>query len=137
MSTLDIVKKAYAAWDAKDIEALRTILHPEYKAKMPGGMEIVGLEGAKACLDACPFQDPRSENETYIVEGDRVVRIWDMVADKPVQVRSRMAELSVVKDGKIFFNEAFFDLSGFPKELCDQAKEKLEKQPATTGSAKK
>ena len=129
MSVLETVKKAYVAWESKDIEALSEILHADYKAKMPGGMEIVGIEGAKQCLDNCPF-DGSSENELYITEGNNVVRLWDFVVKSPTPFRMRMAELSVVKDGKILFNEAFFDSTSFPKEiseLCDQTMEKMKK----------
>lgn len=140
MSTLDLVKKAYAAWEKKDIEALKPLLHKDYKATMPGGMEIVGIEGAQKCLEFCPF-DGHSENETYIVDGNRVVRIWDFVATSPVQFRARMAELNIVEDGKVIFNEAFFDSAAFPKEakdVADAAKAKAEdKQPATAGGTNK
>lgn len=135
MSTLDLVKKAYKAWESKDIETLRTVLHTDYKAKMPGGMEIVGIDGAQKCLEQCPF-DSHSENETYVTEGDQVVRIWDMVTKSPQAFRLRMAELTVVKDGKIISNEAFFDSNGFPKEVQEQfhaEMAKLEKEACTTG----
>lgn len=140
MSALDIVKKAYAAWETKDVQALRPLLHNDYKATIPGGMEIVGIEGAKQCLENCPF-DGHSENETYITEGNRIVRIWDFVATAPVQFRVRMAELNIVQDGKVVFNEAYFDSAAFPKEaqeLCDSAKEKLQQnKTATTGGGKR
>lgn len=140
MSTLDLVKKAYKAWESKDIEALRAILHKDYRGKLPGGMEIIGIEGAKECLDACPF-NTRSEHEEYITEGDRIVRIWDMVADGPDGFRVRMAELNVVKDGKVILNEAFFDSKAFPEsaqEEFEKHKQKAaeQKHPATTGKGK-
>lgn len=134
MNTLELVKKAYKAWESKDIDALREILHKDYKAKLPDGMEIIGIEGAKECLAHCPF-DSHSENETYITEGDRVVRIWDMVTKSPKEFRLRMAELTVVKDGKVLFNEAFFDQSGFPEEVKEAFKEQ-QKEHATTGKGK-
>lgn len=138
MSNLELVKKAYKAWEAKDIEALRPILHPDYKAKMPGGMEIVGIDGAQKCLEQCPFES-HSENEVYVAEGDKVVRIWDMVTTAPQAFRLRMAELNVVKDGKIILNEAFFDSGSFPKEVQEQfaaEKAKYEKEVAAAGGAK-
>jgi ketosteroid isomerase-like protein len=137
MNTLEVVKKAYAAWDKKDIEALRPILHKEYKAVMPGGMEINGFEAAKQCLEQCPFEG-RVENETYITEGDKAVRIWDFVVTAPAEFRMHMAELSVVKDDKVIFNEAFFDPTVYPKEIQDlfaSVNEKMKKQPAMSGKS--
>lgn len=140
MNALETVKKAYVAWEAKDADALAEILHPDYKATMPGGMEIVGIEGAKQCVESCPF-DGHSENVTYVTEGNNVVRMWDFVATAPLQFRARMAELSVVKDGKVIFNEAYFDSAAFPKEahdLCDSAKDNVKnKEAATAGGSKK
>lgn len=140
MNTLDIVKKAYDAWEAKDIEALRPLLHNDYKAKMPGGMEINGIEGAKECIEACPMES-HSENEEYITEGDKVIRIWDMVTTKPSEFRMRMAELNIVKDGKVLFNEAFFDTKQMPKEFDEKSEEMKkkfqQKTPATAGGEKK
>ncbi len=140
MSTpLEIVKKAYAAWESKDVEALRTLLHPDYRADVPGGMEIVGIEGAEKCLELCPFEQ-HSENVTYIADGDRVVRMWDFVATAPVEFRMRMAELNVVKDGKVVYNEAFFDSSACPKEVQEMSESAIapfkKKETATSGTKK-
>lgn len=117
-TALDIVKRAYEGWDNKNTAILEEVLHKDYKATMPGGMDIVGIEGAKKCLEGCPFEC-HSENEVYIADADglRVMRIWDFVVTAPQQFRTRMAELSVVKDGKVIANEAFFDPTSFPREV--------------------
>ncbi|MBX9693970.1 MAG: nuclear transport factor 2 family protein [Cyanobacteria bacterium] len=138
-NALDLVKKAYAAWESKDKNVLKEVLHPDYKADIPGGMEMVGIQCALDSLDDCPV-DGHSENESYVVDGDRIVRIWDWVATSPVTFRVRMAELSVVKDGKVVYNEAFFDTSAFPKEMqepCEEMKAKYQKKETATASGGK
>lgn len=133
MSTaLDVVKRAYQAWETKDIESLRTLLHKDYKATMPGGMVIEGFEGAKQCLAQCPMEC-HSENEIYIVDGNKIVRIWDMVGTNEAtksDVRLRMAELNIVEGNQVILNEAFFDTAGFPKDMQDQMKD-MQKEKAT------
>ncbi len=124
--TLELVKEAYKAWESKDAEALKKVLHADYVAKMPGGMEIKGIDGAIHCLSQCPFES-HGENEIYVTEGDSVVRMWDMVAEGEKGFRVRMAELTVVKDGKILANEAFFDSKAFPKEAQEQFEEEKKK----------
>lgn len=135
MSTeLELVKRAYAAWESKDIEALKGLLHQDYKGIVPGGMVIQGIEGAKECLAQCPMEC-HSENETYIVDGNKIVRIWDMVGKNTAtnsDVRVRMAELNVVQDGKVLLNEAFFDSGAFPKEMQEQFAE-MQKKKETAG----
>lgn len=111
MSALDTVKYSYdSGWEAKNADVLKEILHPQYKGVMPGGMEIVGYEGAKACIESCDFEC-QSKDVQYIVDGDKVVRIWTFVNTKDESKNLRMAELNIVKDGKIFYTEAFFDCS--------------------------
>ncbi|HEY9868490.1 MAG TPA: nuclear transport factor 2 family protein [Candidatus Obscuribacterales bacterium] len=127
-SALDVVKQAYKAWEAKDKQALRNLLHTNYKGKIPGGMEIIGIEGAEQCLEQCP-SECHSENEMYITEGNKVVRIWDMVTTAPKPYRIRMAELNIVEDGKVILNEAFFDTAAFPEEVQKEFQEFLKKQP--------
>ncbi len=134
-SAIDVVRQAYKAWESKDIKSLGTLLHKDYKAKMPGGMEIIGIEGAKQCLYSCPFES-HTEDETYIEDGNKVVRIWDMVTTAPTAFRVRMAELNIVEDGQVIFNEAFFDTDAFPKEVQEQFKETQAKQPAATSGKK-
>lgn len=124
---LKLVKEAYRAWESKDIETLSKLLHKDYVAKMPGGMQIVGIEGAKECLAMCPFTCT-STNETYLVDGDKVMRIWDNLHGGPATFTMRMAELTIVKDGKIFANEAFFDSAAFPPEVQEGFKAEMEKQ---------
>lgn len=131
--TLDLVKQAYKAWETKDKEALRRLLHKNYKAKAPGGMEIIGIEGAEQCLEQCP-SECHSENEMYITEGNKVVRIWDMVTTAPKPYRIRMAELNIVEEGKVVHNEAFFDTAAFPEEVQKEFQEFLKKQPVGVSS---
>ena len=110
-SALDLVRYSYeSGWEAKNADVLKEVLHPQYKGVMPGGMEIVGFEGAKACIESCDFEF-QSRDVQYIAEGDKVVRIWTFVNAKDESKNLRMAELNIVKDGKIFFTEAFFDCS--------------------------
>lgn len=124
---LELVKKAYMAWETKDIDTLRAVLHTNYRATIPGGMEIVGIEGAAQCLEMCTSQT-HSENEMYIEDGDRIVRIWDMVTTAPHSYRLRMAELNVIEDGKVLLNEAFFDSAAFPEEVQKEFREFAQKQ---------
>lgn len=120
-NALELTKKAYKAWESKDAETLRTLLDKSYIAKMPGHADM-SLDEALKMIEECPFEC-KSANETYIVDGNNIVRIWDMVATEPVEYRCRMAELTVVKDGKIAFNEAFFDTASIPKEAMEAMKE--------------
>jgi len=128
MNALEVVKKAYEAWESKSAQGLREILHKDYKAVMPGGVEIVGIEQAEKCID-CPYVS-HPENVQYIVDGNKVMRIWDMVHTEPKQFTVRLAELSVVEGDKVLFNEAFWDTNSFPQEMQEEFKKEQEKQLA-------
>ncbi len=120
-NTLEAAKKIYEAFETKNSKALPNLVHPDYVGIMPG-MEIKGIEACIKCVELCPFEN-HSENVSYIVDGDKVVRLWDMVATAPVQFKVRMMELLHVKDGKMFYSETVFDSRSFPKvamALCEQ-----------------
>jgi ketosteroid isomerase-like protein len=117
MSTsMDVVKRAYKAWETKDEATLLEVLSLDYRAIIPGGMSIEGHEGVKKMLKQCP-DDVTSKDEQYIEQGDKIVRIWTCVFTQPSSAAVRMAELNVVKDGKVVFNEAFMDTAALPKEF--------------------
>ncbi|MBK7746297.1 MAG: nuclear transport factor 2 family protein [Candidatus Obscuribacter sp.] len=132
MSTiLETAKTIYDAFDKKDLKALPGLIHPDYVGIMPG-MTFKGIDAMIQCTEQCPFIN-HSENITYIVEGDKVVRIWDMVATAPVSFRLRMMELMHIKDGKMFYTETVFDTNAFPAEAkalfgnCENTTDKKEK----------
>lgn len=120
-STLDLVKRAYRAWETKDEATLMEVLHPNYEGIMPGSPTIKGHEGVRNILKEMP-DEFRTENEMFIEQGNSVVRIWDTIFTKPVNARLRMAELNVVEGDKIIRNEAFFDTGSMPKEMMEGQK---------------
>jgi ketosteroid isomerase-like protein len=126
---MDVVKRAYKAWETKDEATLLEVLSPDYRAIIPGGMNIEGHEGVKKMLKECP-DDVTSSDEQYIEQGDKIVRIWTCVFKQPSSATLRMAELNVVKDGKVVFNEAFMDTAALPKEF--EQKSETEKDGFTT-----
>lgn len=132
MSTsLDIVKRAYKAWETKDIDSLLPLLHENYRAKMSDGMVIEGHEGARKMIKECP-DDFRVEDEIYVADGDKVVRIWTFVIKTDKEYPLRMAELNVLKEGKIIENEAIFNPTELPKEIQQHA-ENLKQHAVPTG----
>lgn len=135
-NNLELVKKAYEAWENKNKDnKLREYLDESYVATMPG-FKINGIEEAEKCAESCP-SECKSENVVYVTEGDNVIRIWDMVSTEPVAFRLRMAELTVVKNGKIVRNEAFFDTASMPKEMMEQCDEKSAEAKKETTKASK
>jgi len=113
-STLESAKIIYAAFDSKDLKALPGLIHPDYVGIMPG-MTVKGIDAMIKCMEQCPFIY-HCENISYLTEGDKVVRLWDMVTTAPVSFRMRMMELMQIKDGKMFYSEAVFDTNAFPAE---------------------
>lgn len=135
MSNLDLVKRAYKAWETKDEATLLDLLDANYHADMPGGMTIDGHEGAKEMLKNCP-NDCTSEDELYVEQGDNIVRMWTAAFHSPHSFKIRMCELNVVKNGKILRNEAFFDSSSFPQEMQDEFKQSQEQKQHATSARK-
>lgn len=116
MSTsIDVVKRAYKAWEAKDESSLISLLHEQVQIELPGGRVVHGHDGARQMLEDVP-EGVRSENELYVEDGNNIVRIWDCIFTEPKEARVRMAELNVLEDGKIIKNECFFDPSSFPMD---------------------
>jgi hypothetical protein len=117
---ISIVKQLSKAFETKNVEAYRALLHPKYTFSGPC-MQFSNPDEAVAMLGECPMK-ARSENAQFIASGDQVVSIFDWVVSEPFQATIRMAEHTTIKDGKILRSELFYDSAKFPAEFMEAMK---------------
>ncbi len=117
---INLVKQLNKAFETKDAQAFRALLHPQYTFKGPL-MQMASPEEAAEFLKSCPFK-ANSENVQFIAAGDHVVQTFDWIVKEPFQGTIRMCECITIKDGKIFAGELFYDSAKFPKEVLESMK---------------
>ena len=117
---ISIVKQLSKAFETKNAQAYRALLHPKYTFSGPC-MQLSSPDEAVAMLSECPMK-ARTENAQFIASGDQVVQIFDWVVTEPFQGTLRMAEHITIKDGKILRSELFYDSAKFPAEILEAMK---------------
>jgi len=113
-NNIDIVKRMNKAAETKDVEAIKSLLHPQYRMKDPM-MEINGAQEFLEFMKDCPFTC-RIENASFVAEGNKVVQTLDAVMTSPVSYRLRMCSIVTIEDGKFRSEEVFYDTAQIPKE---------------------
>lgn len=118
MNNIEIVNKLDKAFREKDEATYADLLHPEYTFEGPM-MRLNSKEEAVTFMKTCPFSF-HNENSQYIVEGGKVIRLFDWVVTAPFEGRFRMAEYLFIENGKVRSTELFYDTAPFPKEAMQQ-----------------
>ncbi|MDA0737452.1 MAG: nuclear transport factor 2 family protein [Nitrospirae bacterium] len=119
MSALVEVAKAMAkAWEEKDEAAFRACLHADYSFKGPM-MEMNSVDEAIHFMNRCPFEST-TENCEVVVEGQKLVHIFDWNVTAPFQATIPMVEVMEFEGEKVKHARLFFDSAFFPAELKAQ-----------------
>jgi ketosteroid isomerase-like protein len=114
---MDVVRAAYAAWNAPDMEAFRVLYDPD--AIVVRGLEgwpepapIVGREAVMRLFEGLrePWEADTLEPTSLIDAGDRVVarQTWQAVGRGP-DMDMEMTVVFTLRGGKIFLMEYFWD----------------------------
>jgi ketosteroid isomerase-like protein len=116
-NNIDTVKQMNKAFETKNVEAARALLHPNYSFKGPM-MEMHGAEDVLQMMQSCPFSCV-NENVSFVAQGDKVVQTLDWVSSAPVKFRLRMCSIVTVENGKVRSEELFYDSAKFPPEAVE------------------
>ncbi len=122
-ANVELVKRLNKAAESRDIEAVRSLLHPNYSLKDPM-MELNSAEEFLQFMKDCPFTC-HLENVKFLEDGDKVVQTLDAVMDAPVAFRFRMCDIVSIEDGRVRSEEVFYDTARMPKEAKDIAEKGL------------
>ena len=115
MEPLQVAKALSEAFETKDLNKVRSLLHPEYTFKSPS-MNFQSPEEAIRALKLFPFK-AKNENARYTVQENQVVQIFDWVVREPFPMSVRMCDSLTIKDGKVICEELFYDASRLPKAV--------------------
>ena len=117
-SNTEIVKKMMKAWENKDGDIVRSLLHDDYQGSCP----MMGTIDADQCVEFikdCPYGG-KSINHEIIAEGDKVAQSFDWVITSPFQATVPMVEIMEFKNGKVKTSKMYFDTALFPAEDTEQ-----------------
>jgi len=121
---IEIVKQMTTAWQNKDEAAVRSFLHEDYHFKGPM-MEMNGIEACIKFMKTCPFESSNKNCEA-IVDGDKLVHIFDWEVTAPFQATIPMVEIMEFEGRKIKNSRMFFDTALFPAEFMKQMEQGCE-----------
>jgi limonene-1,2-epoxide hydrolase len=117
---ISIVKQLNKAFETKNVQAYKSLLHPRYTFSGPC-MKAAGPDEAAAMLNECPMKG-HTENLKIVASGNDVVQIFDWVVSEPFQATIRMANYLTLQDGKVLREEIVFDTAKFPAEFVESMK---------------
>lgn len=117
---IETVKKLHRAYETKDVQTFRALLHDQYTFHGPM-MEVNGADEAAQTFTNCPFQGS-NENVRFYEAGDHVIHTFDWVVREPFQASIRMCSVITFKDGRVFAEELFYDSAQFPQEVLESMK---------------
>lgn len=112
MTTLETVKAYYAAFERKDMKAVRELLAPDFKFKGPM-MSCTGPEEFLSAMAAMPME-ASFESSRLIAEGGRAANAYLFKMKSPAKAEIPMCDFFELKNGKIRSCELFFDARLFP-----------------------
>ncbi len=116
---LDIVKSYHKAFENKNWEKARSLLHDSFTFDGPM-MQIGNADEFMSKMTECEFTAKHKEI-TSVTNGDQIVMIFDWIVEKPFQDTIRMCEHFKIQDGKILASNLFFDTAKFPDLEQDAA----------------
>ena len=114
---VEIVRKAFEAYNARDMESLRGLYHPEVIVRAPPGWPepgpFVGRDAVMREFEGLrePFdQDSLEFVSDFLAAGDRVIvrAAWNMTGHGP-QGRMEMTQVYTLRRGRIFGLEFLWD----------------------------
>jgi uncharacterized protein len=118
-SNLDVVQALYAAFAARDEEAIFELLDPEIvwdmtKAGFPDPEVYLGHDGVRTFWRRWlgTWEEYRTEPEHFVAAGDRIVVLHRLVMRSKgarVTIDSRVADVFTVRDGRVVRVDAYKD----------------------------
>jgi steroid delta-isomerase-like uncharacterized protein len=123
MSPETIHREAYAAWNARDFDRMRTMFHPEYTYIGPDGVESPGVDSAMAVaqLFASAFPDAKVIVDRVFLSGDTAIAectgrgthdgdfLGNPASQRPVTVT--LCNIIQIRDGLIYREREYFDMA--------------------------
>lgn len=117
----DIVEALAQAWITKDASVFRKYMHVDMHMEGP----MIAFESLDDFLDSikgCPFES-LCQNSDIIVQGDKVVHVFDWVVTAPFQATIPFVEVMVFEGDKVKTSRSFFDTAIFPADFIEQMKQ--------------
>jgi uncharacterized protein len=118
-TNLDVVQRLYAAFHARDEDAIYSLLDPEIvwdmtRAEFPDPEVYLGHDGVRAFWRRWlgTWEEYRTEPEHFVAAGDRVVVLHRLVMRSKgarVAIDSRVADVFTVRDGRVVRVDAYKD----------------------------
>ena len=127
-TAIDVVKNYNRAFESKDAEALKPLIHPAYTFKGPM-MEMNGRDQMLAFLQTCPFSF-KNQNVKFVAQGNTVVQTFDWQMTAPFKASIPMCELLEVENGQIKSGRLFYDTGAFPKEAQEMMQDMMQQRKA-------
>ncbi|MGH1457132.1 MAG: nuclear transport factor 2 family protein [Alphaproteobacteria bacterium] len=124
MNKEEIVKELAQAWVSGDTDVFRKYLHADFHFKGPI-METNSLNEMLSSMEECPFESS-CQNSELIIQGDKVVNIFDWAVTAPFQANIPCVEVMRFEGDLVKSSLLFFDTALMPAEF----KEEMEKQAA-------
>ncbi|MDP2206489.1 MAG: nuclear transport factor 2 family protein [Alphaproteobacteria bacterium] len=121
---IETVKKYNQAFEAKDVEAMRSLLNKNYHFKGPM-TEMHGSDEMLGFMANCPFACSQ-QNLAFVAEGNKVVQTFDWVTIAPFKATVSMCEVLEVQDGQIKSAKLFYDSAAFPKEAQEMMQQMMQ-----------
>ncbi len=115
---IDVAKKMMKAWEEKDEAAFRSCLHADYSFTGPM-MQMNSADEAVGFMKECNFKCT-NENCEVVVEGEKLVHVFDWTVTSPFQATIPMVEVMDFKGEKVKRARLYFDSSLFPAEVKEK-----------------
>ena len=118
------------AWNRRDFERVRSLLHPQYRHTGPDGGELAGCpDSAIAMMEsfAGAFADGRMQVQRVFVHGDAAVaeivfrgtHTGELSGIAPTgrRIEVRICNVVEVRDGKVLEEREYFDMLHLMSQL--------------------
>lgn len=130
MGARDLSRSMLEAWSNRDWDAIRGVLHPDYRYIGPDGEVVVGVEAGLAAAwssFADAFPDGKWEIDAVYVDGNTVITEFHFngthtgpIGDIPASgnpVDAAFCNVMQLEDGKVILERDYFDTAKFYQQV--------------------
>lgn len=122
MTTKQAIVEALAqAWVTKDDIVFRKYMHVDVRMDGPM-MAFESLDDLLDSMKDCPFEST-CQNSDIIVQGDKVVHVFDWVVTAPFQATIPTVEVMAFEGDKVKKSRLFYDTAILPADFIEQMKQ--------------
>ena len=129
MTPESIHKEMFAAWNARDFERLRGMLHPQYSFTGPDGIEHPGMDAAMAVAQmyASAFPDARVTVDQVHTAGSIAIAectgsgthggnfMGHAATNRPVM--TKICNIVEIRNGLVYREREYLDIAGMLAQI--------------------